>query len=315
MAAGGQFTLVNDDMDEPDEVRTDLSVLVTPSCSASQVGARQPPQSPLHDVAMPPTADAALVVAVLPAPIAMFYCATACCWCLLKVALPEHGNVASAHAAFLKMQLSASGDQSVPQDVTTLVVNGLRMVLMACAMHAQLLNPSVENMDAIRHLQATGTVPTQPGPALPATHVAGSVPGGTQPEDGEAAASSQGSSRRKKGRKWWEDEETADWRLEPWVYDAEDRVRSIRVKLDGKQGWGELSAAGTQRLLAWYDKGKLMDVIKGVVANDTNGHAYDYRVEGGKFLTQDNPNFPQSPPRECQILYVGTNVEEESPSW
>ena len=99
------------------------------------------------------------------------------------------------------------------------------------------------------------------------------------------------------------------------MWGDDDRVRTIKVKLDGKQGWGTLSAAGTQRLLAWYGQGKLMDVIKGVVTNDANGYAYDYRIENGKYMSQNNPNFPQSNPRECQVVYVGNTDVVPSPHW
>ena len=54
----------------------------------------------------------------------------------------------------------------------------------------------------------------------------------------------------------------------------------------------------------------MLDTKVGVVTN-ANGHAYDYRIEGGKYLTQKNPNF-DSGPRECHILYVGTPVEESA---
>ena len=53
-----------------------------------------------------------------------------------------------------------------------------------------------------------------------------------------------------------------------------------------------------------------MDVCKGVVTN-ANGHAYDYRVEGGKYLTQTNPNYSGTRSRECQILYAGGPLEDQ----
>ena len=86
------------------------------------------------------------------------------------------------------------------------------------------------------------------------------------------------------------------------------RRRIIKVRLDGKE-WGELTEEGTQRLPSWYDRGRLMDVLKGVVTN-ANGQSYNYRIEGGKYLTQTNPNFPGTNPKECQILYVGEEAED-----
>ena len=89
------------------------------------------------------------------------------------------------------------------------------------------------------------------------------------------------------------------------------RTRIIKVRLDGGS-WGTLTAQGTQELLQWYDSAQLMDVKTGVITND-NGHSYDYRIEGGKYLSQNNPNFPDTPPRECQILYHGCEPADDEP--
>jgi hypothetical protein len=77
---------------------------------------------------------------------------------------------------------------------------------------------------------------------------------------------------------------------------------------DGKK-WEELDDEAVQTLLAWYDNGRLGDVKKGVMIKK-NERAYDYRIEGGKHLTQNNPNYPDSNPRPCQIVYVGAAEPE-----
>ena len=55
--------------------------------------------------------------------------------------------------------------------------------------------------------------------------------------------------------------ETAAWRMEPWVKHDPGRRRIIKVRLDGDK-WGELTEAGTQELMVFYDTGRLMDVCK-----------------------------------------------------
>ena len=89
-----------------------------------------------------------------------------------------------------------------------------------------------------------------------------------------------------------------------------ERRRTIKVLLDGKK-WEELDAEVVHTLLHWYDKGCLFDVKKGVM-NKKIERAYDYRIEGGKYLTQNNPYYPESNPRPCQILYVEAAVPEST---
>ena len=45
-----------------------------------------------------------------------------------------------------------------------------------------------------------------------------------------------------------------------------------------------------------YEERRLSDI--------ENKIFYDYRIEGGKYLTQNNPN-RLGPRRECIIIYVG----------
>ena len=89
-----------------------------------------------------------------------------------------------------------------------------------------------------------------------------------------------------------------------------DRRRTIKVLLDGNK-YEDMEPTVVQTLLDWYDKGHLFDVKKGVL-NKANDRAYDYRIEGGKHLTQNNPNYPESNPRPCQILYVEAAVPEST---
>jgi hypothetical protein len=96
----------------------------------------------------------------------------------------------------------------------------------------------------------------------------------------------------------------AEWRKGGWVLHDDDRRRI--VKIVGDEGWIEMPPRPTWELLQFYDSGHLGAVLKGLVSNEQNRHAYDYRIEGGKYLTQHNPNHPDSKPRECQIIYAGT---------
>jgi len=52
----------------------------------------------------------------------------------------------------------------------------------------------------------------------------------------------------------------------------------------------------TQRLLACHNKAQPGETIKGVTTDLVRNHAYDYPYEGGCWMTQRNPNFPDIRP-------------------
>ena len=64
-------------------------------------------------------------------------------------------------------------------------------------------------------------------------------------------------------------------------------------------------------LLAWYDKARVGDSIEAVETDEVRHHAYDYRFEGSKYLTQHNPMHREANPRECQVVYVGSEETED----
>ena len=96
----------------------------------------------------------------------------------------------------------------------------------------------------------------------------------------------------------------ADWRKADWITHDAARARIIKV-LGDKKEWIELPPVPTRQLLAWHDTAQRGDTIKGVTTDPVRNHAYDYTYEGGCWLSQRNPNFPDSPPRHVQVAYVG----------
>jgi hypothetical protein len=208
------------------------------------------------------------------------------------------------------MHAASVPNTTTPMETKTMHMNAMRLVLAACAWQTKAWNDSAANHTTFQQLQGMGLVPPDPGPPTPSTGCGHASACAAQPGDVAAASGNAGSGKKKKkARAWWLDGADAEWRQEAWVLHDPARTRTIKVKLD-KGEWQELVQPGMQQLLTWYDHGRLMDMIKGVVTNE-NGRAYDYRIEGGKYLTQNNPNF-DSAPRECQILYVGAPVEEST---
>ena len=279
----------------------------------SMVGASQlllPCAAPPGLTMPPPPADFGQYVTVPLTTCTSLWCGHLCPWCLLKVTPADHGRVYCAHAAWRELWLAAAHGGTCPSTVMSTTIVGLTQLLLACAVHARLLDPNAGNMLHIRRLQANGILPQERWTQQPETPPAVAVRGGARPAEDQAAGSS--GTAWKKGRtktQWWNDDETAEWRMEPWVKHDPGRRRIIKVRLDGDK-WGELTEAGAQELMVFYDTGRLMDVCKGVVTN-ANGRGYDYRIEDGKYLTQTDPNYRGTRSRECQVLYAGGPPEDQ----
>lgn len=124
-------------------------------------------------------------------------------------------------------------------------------------------------------------------------------------QDGSADTEHSGgrkSKSRKRGKTSWNDPADAAWRHEePWVCAVPGRQRIIKVNGGKSTGWLTLPERATAQLLHWYDHGQLLDTIEGVLVDEVNRLVYDYRIEGGKYLTQYNRN-RSGEPRECQII-------------
>ncbi len=122
--------------------------------------------------------------------------------------------------------------------------------------------------------------------------------------DGSSGGAGGGGGRHKKKKgKWsWDDPWDAPWRLsESWIYSKPGHRRYIKVNCGARQGWLTFPPGPTEQLLEWYDRGRFGDEITGVMTDLENQHAYNYRIEGGMYLTQRNPN-RENKPRECHIF-------------
>ena len=293
-------------MDEPMTERNDRT-----SDSSTSHGPPPPPPAAACQV-LPPASGTAEHLALQGTPSFTNWCSATCHWCSLRVSQDDHGNLHKAHEAFVALLADSLANTTTPKETQTIYMNAMKMVLMACAWHTKKCDDSPANQAAFQQLQGMGWLPPHDFPSTPG--MGGGSASACASEQAEQAASSgtAGSSKKKKpkNKHWWKDDMEAEWRKEPWVMHDVERRRTIKVLCDGKQ-WEELDGDAVQTLLAWYDNGRLGDVKKGVVIKK-NGRAYDYRIEGGKHLTQNNPNFPDSNPRPCQIVYVGA-AEPEDP--
>ena len=89
-----------------------------------------------------------------------------------------------------------------------------------------------------------------------------------------------------------------------------DRRRGVKVKIDGKDNWAFLNDRAAQQVLEFYDTAQPKDKIKNVNMGPPTGHVYDYRFEGGRWLTQHNPVNPAAAVREVHVVYTGNEEFE-----
>lgn len=129
------------------------------------------------------------------------------------------------------------------------------------------------------------------------------------------AKSGSGSKRKgEEGTKHnWDDPMDAQWRMdlhrEGWVQNKTGFTRRIKVYHGAADGWKDLMKEPTEELLRMYDGAILGAERFGLIVDRVKGLSYNYRYEGGQWLTQTNPNRTNKR-RACQVYY-GASWDEE----
>ena len=82
-----------------------------------------------------------------------------------------------------------------------------------------------------------------------------------------------------------------------------EQGRRIQVYFGGKQGWMDLSPDTAKVLLDWYDAAELGAIKHGMsCAVDGKELLLTYTIEGGRYLSQQNPRRTDGK-REC-VVYL-----------
>ena len=310
MAALEPWRLVGDDLGVRDVLMTDTNA---PTSGSAHSHGPPPPVPAAATQLVPPAPGIAEHLAQHAPPRIPIWCSPPCHWCCLNVSPEDHGCLHKAHEAYVAMLSISLANDTTPPETKTILMNAMKQVLWACAWHTKTCNETAANRTAYQQLQGMGWFPPDNLPSTPGMGGGTASASAAEPAEQAASTGNAGSTRKKrtKMRKWWEDAADAEWRKEPWVVHDVERTRTIKVMLDGHE-YVPLESDVVQTLLTWYDKGHLGDEIKGVKCK-VNDRAYDYKIEGGKYLTQNNPNYPDSKPRPCMILYDG--AAEPASTW
>ena len=294
MAADGVWKVVNADGEESGSV---LSME-----SPSQVGS----------VATPGAASSAAPAV----PRDHCFGAGLCPWCMLTCGKDEHGRLDLAVGKYHQAQAEAAkASCQLTMVEENCIMGGLRLMLLTCAMQVHNRGATAADQNTIGRLQLLGILP----PTDSWNKVAGcappsppGAPATAMETDDGAASEADKKKTRSRNRQWWLDPPDADWRKADWITHDAARARIIKVMGDKKE-WIELPPVPTAQLLAWHDTAQPGDTIKGVTTDLVRNHAYDYTYEGGCWLSQRNPDFPDSRPRHVQVAYVGDPLR--TPPW
>jgi hypothetical protein len=118
------------------------------------------------------------------------------------------------------------------------------------------------------------------------------------------AAEEESANKKKKakGNKHYDWDEDGEWRRDPKLPHDPVRERGIKVKINEQPGWCYLEGDAKQAVLQFYDRAQVWDSITGIEMPD--GRTFDYRFEGGHYMTQFNPTWPDRRRREVHVVYV-----------
>ncbi len=226
----------------------------------------------------------------------------ACPWCGLGVAIENHNAIDHAVARYMELQAAMVLRGAQPSGGVNAWINlSQRMQLIACAIQYRDAVPEEQAAPKLVRMQGENMLPASLGVAE--LHATVEAIKSCLSDGSSGGAGGGGRNKKKKSKFSWDDPLDAPWRLsEDWIYNKPGHRRYIKVNCGARQGWLTLPPGPTQQLLEWYDESRLGDEIFGVMTDLENQHAYNYRIEGGMYLTQRNPN-RENTPRECHIFY------------
>jgi hypothetical protein len=226
---------------------------------------------------------------------------------MLDFSQVDHHNLTKLADRVNNMRVkSAIGPDRTPKKMSPIMQKAFAILAEACVMHTELAFPEEDFKESKDALLMLGLLPAptragasgsawQPGmqPGPPPT---ASLP----PDDDMEVTSGKKKKAKKKAFDW---EEDGEWRAEPKLPNDPTRERGIKVMINEHPGWSWIEGDAKQTLLEFYDNAEIKETCKSVqVAED---RVYDYRFEGGHWMSQSNPKYPERRWREVVVVYRG----------
>jgi len=236
--------------------------------------------------------------------------ASGCPWCMLGISQSEHGDFKRVSERVLGMRTSfAFSDQAHPEEMQSVMFSLSRCLAAACLKHAELAFPSQYNGKAKQKLAELGILEAE-GNATESAAKAEGTSDAIPPPPGIPAPmapipSQPISSKGTADQMWGVPGQQVMWLSQKLLVHT-TRVRGVKVSMDASgHQWAYLKEADAQRILQWYDRAALMDVLKAATKDPVTGLPQDYRWEGGTFITVWTAIIPGAPVmREAYVTYM-----------
>jgi len=233
-----------------------------------------------------------------------------CPWCMFDFSPGDHHDLRKLGERVQYMKFgSTMGEDKHPKPMSPIMHKIFWTVAEACVAHTELAFPTMNISESKESLVVLGVLPppTCAG-AVGSAWMPGMVPGppptsSWPPEDEMEAGCGKKKKPRNKKFDW---EADAAWRNDPKLPADPLRQRGIKIKINEDPGYTWVEGDALQTLLQFYDNANLKDVCERVEVSP--GRIYDYRFEGGNWMSQSNPSYPDRKRREVVVVYVAATA-------
>jgi hypothetical protein len=237
--------------------------------------------------------------------------ASGCPWCMLGIAESEHGDYRKLGERIMGMRTSSalSENSAHPEEMQGMMSGLFQSLAAACVKHAELAFPTQDHMHAKQKLATLGILDGDSKAPQSVVKV-GCTSDAFPPPPGISAIvapipSQPVTSKASAEQMWAMPGQECLWLTEKLVV-APTRVRGVKIATDasGLQ-WTYLNKADAQKIMQWYDRANLYDVLKGATVDPATGLLLDFRWEGATAVPGYVTMAPGGPiRREAHVTYM-----------
>jgi len=226
-----------------------------------------------------------------------------CPYCFLRIGPEKHHDLKELGMVMVDMKLKSEfSDRKHPEQMQGIMGALFLTAAAACVRHTELVHPGDREEQEERKKSLVRMQLLSPAACSSAGAVSmwgGMIPP-PPPADSMWGSLAQSSGKKKKAKKWDWNDPTGEWRNEPKVLPDVERVRGVKVKVDGPTQWEFVKEPLLQVLLQFYDRAEKFQELKSVEM--LKDRAYDIRFEGGAHMTQRSTKHDTI--RDMEVLYV-----------
>jgi hypothetical protein len=232
--------------------------------------------------------------------------AAGCPWCMLHLPYAEHHDLNKLGQRVANLKLTATiSNQKLPKDMLMHMQFVYFALASACVKHTEMHHADQDFTDDKKVLAMLGVL-CMPAATASAASSSTTAPGMVPPpppwpEDADPPANAGSRNKKNKNKKNFDWEQDGAWRYEPKVPADPIRQRGVRIETDHPPYHAFLEGDARQQVLRFYDNANIKETIRDIRISD--GRVFDYRFEGGMYMSQKNTTWPDRPRREVTIVY------------